>query len=84
MQKKIVVLIIFSVVLVAGFFVYRNSQSTNGLTKVESYQHFEEGVPVCDAYSPGCGLCIGKVIDKECYVDKAKLTPEELQYMGLN
>ncbi len=86
MKKKYLVYILIFVVaiVVIGVVLYRNSQSTNGLTKVESYRHYDVGVTVCDAYSPGCGLCIGKVVDKECYIDKAKLTKEELKYMGFD
>jgi hypothetical protein len=49
-----------------------------GLTRVQAYD--KQGV--CAALLPECGLCYGKVIDKECYVDKAKLTAEQLRHMG--
>lgn len=80
----LILLIVILVVLVTGILVNKNSQSTHGLTKVEGYVHLDDGDPACNAYSPGCGLCIGKVINKECYVDKDKLTPDELKFMGLN
>ena len=66
--------------VVLGFFFFHKSTDprTAGLTKVPGY--VDGGV--CAALSPSCGLCYGQVIDKECYVDKAKLTSEQLHYMG--
>jgi len=62
------------------FFFHKNADPrTAGLTKVPGY--VDGGAP-CEALSPSCGLCYGQVIDKECYIDKAKLTPEQLHYMG--
>jgi len=55
-----------------------NDSLESGLTKVEGY--VDHGT--CAALSPECGLCYGQIIDKECYVEKSKLTPEELHYMG--
>ena len=60
------------------FFYKGADPRTAGLTKVPGY--VDGGV--CAALSPSCGLCYGQVIDKECYIDKAKLTPEQLHYMG--
>ena len=56
-----------------------NDSLKAGLTKVKGY--VDHGSP-CAALTPECGLCYGQVIDKECYIDKSKLTPEELHYMG--
>jgi len=66
--------------VILGFFLfYKNADSrTTGLTKVPGY--VDGGV--CAALSPSCGLCYGQVINKACYVDKAKLTSEQLHYMG--
>ena len=66
--------------VVLGFvFLRRNTDPrTAGLMKVSGY--VDGGV--CAAMTPECGLCYGEVIDKECYVDRAKLTPEQLRYMG--
>jgi|GEM_PF-4470326 len=61
------------------FFYKSADPRTAGLTKVPGYV---DGGPSCAALSPSCGLCYGQVIDKECYIDKAKLTPEQLHYMG--
>ena len=67
--------------VVLGFFFFDKSANprTAGLTKVPGY--VDGGAP-CAAMSPSCGLCYGQVIDKECYIDKAKLTSEQLHYMG--
>lgn len=62
------------------FFFHRSADPrTAGLTKVPGY--VDGGTP-CAAMSPSCGLCYGQVIDKQCYIDKAKLTSEQLHYMG--
>lgn len=82
MKKRALVLISIMVVLITLLLIYTKSQSITGLTRVDSYRHYDEGEVVCDAMTPSCGLCIGKVIDRECYVDKTKLSPEELRYMG--
>jgi hypothetical protein len=55
---------------------------TAGLTRVDRYRHTESGQVACAALMPECGVCYGKIIDKECYVDKTKLTPTELHQMG--
>lgn len=75
---------IFVVLVVAvGYLVYSYlppvNPQTAGLTRVPRY--VDHGV--CTALSPECGLCYGQVIDQQCYVDKAVLTPEKLRLMGL-
>jgi hypothetical protein len=86
MKKKALVFVIILIfaVLTVGLLKNRNSQPTSGLTRIENYSHIEKGHAACDALMPECGLCIGEVIDKECYVDKTKLSEQELKYMGLN
>ena len=86
MTKKTTKIVLTSVgvvclaaILYFVFFHKSADPRTAGLTKVSGY--VDGGAP-CAAMSPSCGLCYGQVIDKECYIDKAKLTPEELHYMG--
>jgi hypothetical protein len=79
---KALVLIALMLVLTAalGFLFFHKSANppAAGLTKVSGYNDGS----VCAAMSPSCGLCYGQVIDKECYVDRDKLTPEQSRYMG--
>jgi hypothetical protein len=77
----------FGVIVLSGLFYFlffqRDATSqTTGLVKAELYNHVEEGQGTCAAYTAACGVCLGTVIDKECYVDKNKLTSEELKVMG--
>lgn len=87
-KKKVGILLIAVGAAVCLGLVYMVSiQNANprtaNLTKVESYRHIEPGQVACTALLPECGLCPGEVINKECYVDKTKLTPQELHQMGL-
>lgn len=62
------------IVLVAGFFAIRKTASPEpGLVRVEGYVHYEPNEPVCEAQTPECGVCIGKVVAGECWIDPAQL-----------
>jgi hypothetical protein len=74
--------IVLSGLLYLLFFQRATTSQTIGLVKAEHYNHVEEGQGTCAAYTAACGVCLGTVINKECYVDKDKLTPEELKVMG--
>lgn len=86
MKKKLLLLLILITLVIVAVVFYnqflRQQDVPAGLTKVEDYNYIEEGAGRCMAISPGCGVCYGKVINKECYVDKSKLTKFELEAMG--
>jgi hypothetical protein len=86
-RKKIAILLIVigALACLSGAYVVFFHKDSNplpsGLTKVPRYKH-TEGLTRCQALAPECGECYGVVIDKQCYIDKAKLTPQELEVMG--
>ena len=70
--------VIFTVVAAAGvvYYMYRNKSLPSGVPKgyvrVIEYQYYEPDAAVCQAISPECGVCLGIVVDKNCYVEKNK------------
>lgn len=85
MKKKLpIILVIASLTIISGLAIYTKGFRTIGLTKVEIYNYIEPDEGACLAIGAGCGDCYGKVIDKECYVDRNQLTPSQLREMGLN
>ncbi len=78
MTKKL--LTVVGIILLVVFAVHTKGFRTIGLTKVDSY-NTEHG---CLVVSAACGECYGKVIGNDCYIDKNKLSPQELKVMGFN
>jgi hypothetical protein len=65
--KKRIFLIIILVTFGALFYFF--AFPTRGLVKVEGYNKYDGNGTICQALSPECGYCPGKVHSGECYVD---------------
>lgn len=55
-----------------GLFTYMQKENswTTGQRKVKKYTYVEPYGGTCMAVSPGCGVCFGEIVDKECLVTK--------------
>ncbi len=79
-KNKKVLIVALCILLGMGIWIVK---ARNNLTHVEGYRETISNGGACLAVSPECGVCYGKVIDSECYVDKKKLSAEELRAMNL-
>ena len=83
-HRAIYIVLIAAVLLSAiAYLGIRRINSTDSLVKVDGYKYIENQSAVCMALAPECGVCYGKIINKECWVDPKKLTPEEKQAMRI-
>lgn len=46
-----------------------------GYQKVSSFRYVEPGQNTCQAVTPECGYCPGKIIDKACYEPNGTIKP---------
>lgn len=83
MKKRLLLTILALSMILAGVYFFSTARKTRGLTKVERFKYIEPGEGACLALAPECGECYGQVINKECYIDKSKLSEDQLKYMGL-
>lgn len=56
--------------LAAFYLVYIHDDSPAGYKKVKGFHYVEPVTNSCQALIPECGVCPGKIIDKQCYVKK--------------
>lgn len=88
MKKKKTLKILFLVSMpFLGAFIYiilvKEKPPEPGLIRVKSYRYIESDKAACQAFMPECGVCFGKVINKECWVDPAKLSESEKSISGI-
>lgn len=87
----IVVVIVLGVAGISWFLATKNNTGKVGerdkinpsLIRVVGYNHIDEGAVACAAITPGCGVCYGEVVNKECYVTKEEFTEFKKVYPGL-
>jgi hypothetical protein len=61
------------------FFYETKADAPDGYVRIDG---FHKGA-ICQALSPGCGLCFGIVKDDQCFVKPAELNDQERQLMNL-
>jgi hypothetical protein len=69
LSKLSIATIVILVVALTAIIIARNNNAHAGLVPERGYQYVGPNGGTCEAISPGCGYCYGKVIDKICYVE---------------
>lgn len=83
-MKAIITLLIGIIIVTIGVFaVDTHGFRTIGLSRDLDYVHPGDGDGQCMANSPECGVCDGKVINRQCYVNRDQYTDEQLYYKNL-
>lgn len=87
--KGLIVVVVFLGIfaLMVGAILMRSTKTDTvpeGYTKVETFVYRQDGRKICPEQIAECGVCHGRVINQECYVNKNDLTDIKLLQMGLS
>lgn len=80
-------MLIVLVIAITSFGLFKYIENENswktGQRKIKGYTYVEPYGATCMAISPGCGVCFGEIVDKECLVTREEYAKYKEAYPSL-